>query len=251
VRGRVVLSDGSGAGGAEVWSASARSRTDADGWFDIEPPSIGEPCRATLPGFQPAEARPCTNGVTLQLGPPALAVAGRVRADHGEAGQGWRIAVLDATLVEPVGLQAATLESAASRAAARVQSSADGGFAVDGLAQRAYVLAAWRAARERIELYAAPPATPGGDPVEIVIPPAAERRSVELRCVDARGEPLPGVRAGLPGAPAVATADSDGRLVLSGALPERITLVLCTTDGQVQARSVELSADASIGLEVH
>jgi hypothetical protein len=82
-----------------------------------------------------------------------------------------------------------------------------------------------------------------------VIPPAAERRTVELRCVDVQGEALPNVRAGLPGSPSIAASDSDGRLVLTGALPARLTLVLCTAEGHVQAHAVELSASATVVIE--
>lgn len=248
VRGRVMLADESPASGATVWSPSARSIADADGNFELTAASAPETCRATLPGFLPAESQPAANGITLHLGPPALTIQGRIRAECGEESQGWRIALLDATLVEPVGLDAATHESATSRAPARVQSSADGSFAVDGLAERVYTLAAWRAARARIELFAASPAAPGEAPVEIVIPPPAARRTVELRCVDATGTALPSVRVGLPGAPLSATTDQDGKIVLTGALPARITLVLAPADGRVLVRVVDLSADADVVL---
>ncbi len=249
VRGRVVLADGSPASGATVWSSSARSLADADGNFELAAASAPETCQATLSGFQPAEAQRAANGITLHLGPPTLSISGRIRAEQGEESQGWRIALLDATLIEPVGLEAATHESATSRAPARVQSAADGSFAIDGLSQRPYTLAAWRAARERIELFAASPAAPGEGPVEILIPPDAARRTVELRCLDATGVPLPNVRVGLPGAPPAAATNQDGKIVLTGALPAQLTLVLVTPDGSVLARVVDPSADADVLLD--
>lgn len=246
ISGRVVLADGSPASGATVWSSSARSLADADGNFELAAARTPEACQAVLPGFQPAEARRAWNGITLQLGPPTLTISGRIRAEQAEESQGWRIALLDATLIDPVGIEAATHESATSRAPARVQSFADGSFAIDGLSRRPYTLAAWRAARERIELFAASPAAPGEGPVEILIPPPAARRTIELRCIDETGVPQPNVRVGLPGTPATAATDRDGRIVFTGALPAQLTLVLVTLDGSVLVRVVDLASDAKV-----
>jgi hypothetical protein len=121
-----------------------------------------------------------------------------------------------------------------------VECSSEGNFAIDGLSPRPYTLAAWRATRERIELFAASPATPGQGPVEIVIPQASARRTVELRCLDPKGAPLARLRVGFPGTPAIATTDAQGKLVLNGVLPQQLTLVLVTVDGKVLVRVVDL-----------
>jgi hypothetical protein len=249
VRGRVVLADGTAASGAVVWSSRARALADSDGTFALSAACAGEPCFATSPGFQPAETQPSSDGFTLQLGPPTLAITGRIRAQDGLESQGRRVAVLDATWIEPVGLEAVTQESASSRAPARLQSSVDGSFAIDGLSARPYTLAAWRAARDRVDLFATSPVEPGRDPVEIPIPPADARRTIELRCLDSRGTPLPNVRVSLPGAPPIAATNQAGKIVLAGVLPAQITLALPKGDGSVQLRVVDLSAHADIVLD--
>lgn len=252
LRGHVVRRDTFMGCKAEVWNLNAHSFTDpSDGSFELNFAEFGEPCQATSPGFQPAlEARYGPDGIVLQLGPPALELKGHVRAANGREGQSWRIAVLDATLIEPVGFEATTLESASRRSPSRLQSSVDGRFAVDGLAQRAYTVAAWRAARERIELFAAAPTTPGQGPVEILIPDADACRTVELRWVDSKGVQQAKLRVGLPGSPAVATTDESGRFVLSGVFPSSLTLVLCTTDGKVLRQTVDATASAELVLDV-
>lgn len=252
LRGHVVRRDTFMGCKAEVWNLNAHSFTDpSDGSFELNFAAFGEPCQATSPGFQPAlEARYGPEGILLQLGPPALELKGRIRAANGREGQSWRLAVLDATLIEPVGFEATTLESASRRSPSRVQSSVDGSFAVDGLAQRPYTVAAWRAARERIELFAAAAATPDQGPIEIQIPNADACRTVELRCITSKGEPLARLRVGFPGAPAVAASDESGRLVLTGAFPPRLTLVLCTVDGRAFRREVDTSASADLVLDL-
>jgi hypothetical protein len=249
-RGRVVFADGSPACGAKVWYASGCAFSDANGVFEF--PGVGEDeiLQATLPGFQPGqEVLESRHGIVLQLGPPTLSLAGHIYARQGQEAQGWRIAVLDATLIEPVGLDCVTLERASSRAPARVQTSADGAFTIDGLSERPYTLAAWRGERERIELYVAAPAVPPQAPTEIHIPPANECRSVELHCRDANASPLACLRVGLPGTPPIATTDEEGRLLLTGSLPAQLVLVLTTPGGFVSYRDVDLSASADLVLE--
>jgi len=250
LRGRVVFADGSPASGARVWKSSARTFSSADGSFELAVASDDGHCRAALAGLQCAlEQEPRSDPILLRLGPPTSTITGRIRAEHGLERQGWRIAVLDATLIEPVELAAATLEKAASRSSSRAQCSADGSFAIDGLSQRAYTLAAWRSARERIELFAAPPALPGTGEVEIQIPSSASGRTVEPRCVDSKGAPLSGVRVGFPGTPAIATTDARGKIVIVGAPPARLKLVVTTLDGSVLVKVLDLSDPADIVLD--
>jgi hypothetical protein len=250
LRGRVVFPDGSGARQAKVWSASAQGYSAEDGCFELAAENALETCQATLRGFQPSrEVRNGAHGIVLQLGPAALSLSGRISSKQGRQTQGWRIALLDATLIEPVRLEAATHESASSRMAARPRSFVDGSFSVDGLSQRSYVVAAWRATRSRIELFAAAPATPGDGALEIVIPPEAECRSFELRCVDAMAKPLANLRVGLPGAPAIAATDEQGRLVLTGTLPQTLLLVLSLPDGSTVSRRLDARGPSDVVLD--
>ncbi len=249
LRGHVVLAEGAFAAKAQVWCSGARAFSTTEGAFEINAPSLDHPLYATLPGFQPArEDRPAASGNLLRLGPPAGKLHGRVSSTEGRAGEGWRIALLDGTLIEPAGRDAATLEAASSRAPRRVQAQADGSFSVDGLQQRPYTLAAWRAARDRIELYAARPATPDQGPVEIVVPPANLCGTIELRFVDGAAVPLAHLGVGLPGAPAMATTDGQGRLVLTGSLPPRITLVLLRFPEEVLCQGVDTTRSADVVL---
>ncbi len=251
LRGHVVRRDTFLGCEAEVWSLKARCFTSSeDGSFELNFADAGEPCLATSPGFQPAlDPRYGPDGILLQLGPPALQLKGRIRAANGREKQGWRVALLDATLIEPVGFEASTLESASRKAQLRAQSSSDGSFEIDGLAQRPYTVAAWRAARECIELFASTPATPEQGPIEIQIPEPDACRTVELRCVDTKGAPLARLRVGFPGAPAVATSDEAGRLVLSGVFPSQLMLVLCTADGKVLRQVVDTSASVELVID--
>lgn len=249
--GYVTFSDGKPAFRAEVWNSNAHSLAALDGSFEIDTASAEQPLHATLRGFQPARVeRPGLHGVLLQLGPQILGLEGRVRSDEGRENEGWRIALLDATLIEPVRIDAATLESASSRSPLRVQSNADGSFSVDGLSPRPYTLAAWRATRERIELHAATPATPDQGPIEIHVVPEREGRTIELRCLDSKAAALVGLRVGLPGAPSIASTDAQGKLLLSGALPPRIKLVVSSVDGRVISTLVDTAASADLVLDL-
>jgi len=251
LRGRVVLLQGFFGCKAEVWNLNERSYASTDGSFELSGDSVGQPLQATLRGFQPArEERVGEDGIVLRLGPPALSITGRVTSEEGRESEGWRIALLDATLIEPVRSDAATLESASSRSPLRVQCSADGSFTVDGLSPRPYTLAAWRAARERIELHAAAPATPEQGPIEIQVPPAGACRTIELRCVDSQAAPLARLRVGLPGAPAIAATDEQGKLVLTGALPPRVTLIVSMADGRFRSLPVDTAASADLLIEL-
>ena len=252
LRGHVLLHDGSPACNAKVWNLTAQFVADQDGSFELNGASVDQPCHATLPGFQPAQGTaPGTDGIVLRLGPPTLQLRGRIRANDDRENQGWRIAILDATLLEPLGLTAATLESASSRASQRMQSSANGSFVVDGLSHRLYTLAAWRAARDRIELFAASPASPEQGPIEIQIPEADACRTVAVRCVDSSGMPLVQLRVGLPGAPNSAATSERGILVLTGNLPRSLRLVLSTAYGITLASEVDLLAPSDLVIDVH
>lgn len=249
--GYVTFGDGQPAFRAEVWNANAHSLAALDGSFELSMASAEQPLHATLRGFQPARVeRPGRHGIVLQLGPQILGIEGRLRSVEGRESEGWRIALLDATLIEPARVDAATLESASSRSPLRVQCTADGSFSVDGLSPRPYTLAAWRATRERIELHAATPAAPDQGPIEIHVPPARECRAIELRCLDSKAAALAGLRVGLPGAPAIASTDEQGRLLLTGALPATLTLVLSTPDGSARSLVVDTATSADIVIDL-
>lgn len=263
VSGRVVFSDGAAAPGATVTLGSARTRSGADGAFDLRFDSATPADRlvAVLPGLQPAvepdfgaevERRGAPiQGVRLVLGPATLTIAGRILDERGEPCPGWRVAVLDGTPIDSLSTAGPRAEDLATERGGPVRTGKDGSFVVGGLAARAYVLRAFRT--QPPAQIVSEPIQAGARDVVLRLPPAAEpsptRGSVRTR----DGTPIEGVRVGvgavsarLPGEPATpgdpVLTDAEGRFELASVPAGWIELVV---EGEsVLPASVLLAPDA-------
>ncbi|MEW6071504.1 MAG: carboxypeptidase-like regulatory domain-containing protein [Planctomycetota bacterium] len=234
--GTVVHADGRPAAGATVRLGSAAARAKLDGAFRLLVRRIdpGADLVGALAGFQPAvqpgfgarllEAAGAPAPVELVLGPPALALAGRVASLAGEPGKGWRVALAAGT--EAAGAEGTLLEELAGAVTCRTDR--EGRFRIEGLLPGRYVLRAFETPGGPVIESA--PIEPPRDDVLLQIPAGPERGPLAGRVVDERGEPVAGVQVGIaradvrrPGREADllprvrARTDEAGRFQLEGA----------------------------------
>lgn len=270
VAGVVVDADGRPVAGARVAAGATIVRTDALGHFVLDASALDgvDELVAAHPGARPGVAT--RDGaawppfVRLQLGPPALALAGRVVDGRGAPRAGVRVWLADPTVLGVEGESPAVLESvlAGARAKAAVEEAgeslaatpnalwswsttdADGAFRLEGLLARDYVV---RALDEgTLALAETAPHAAGGPALEIEL----ARGGIVLagRVVTSAGDPVAGAavratrrafRVRPSGERTVswdvdgpeATADIDGRFELgpvafSSAAPDELALLV-------------------------
>ena len=116
---------------------------ELESWFEVE-----EPLMAVKEGYRPAvvddfgrrvaRSREGHEDRTLVLGPPPLAIAGRVLDAAGEPQEGWCVALED-----PTPKWELCVEEAVSGVRHPVVTDAEGRFAIGGLFERPYRLRVW------------------------------------------------------------------------------------------------------------
>lgn len=204
--GTVVHDDGSSAGNARVRLGRAEARCDADGAFELElDPSqmVPEtPLVAAAPGYQPAieaefgrrieQEGDLLRRVRLRLGPPALAIAGRLVRDDGRACAGWQLELLDATSLRTARLPPESAERLASDEPAVHASEVDGSFRFGGLFERSYRLRAWDP--RTLQVVDSEPVPAGTLDLELEVPGDAFLEELRGVVQAPDGSPLPDVR---------------------------------------------------------
>jgi len=232
VSGQVLDPRGRLVAGASVSLGPSSAITDEHGAFTLRAPEGGTSARwiAVKPGFQPALEAPSAalasgrvdpdEFVSLRLGPPPLALEGRVVDAPGEPVAGAKVWAVDPTYFGLVDEVPAHVEGMLAGAATRsdiekmladiggadpektlsetssvfwtfVKTGADGRFRLDGLVEREYVLAAMDGATLlRAETG---PVRAGRKDVEIVLPTERCFERVAGKVVSTSGEPVAGV----------------------------------------------------------
>jgi hypothetical protein len=164
--------------GATVRFGSHRTESDEFGAYRLRvPPRIrlGVSLVATKRGLSPGIVREFGTGLLdqpdvirqdIRMPGSALSISGRVRHSDGTPAEGWRVFLLDDTLLETTSEK--TLEEASHSEPNRIVTSASGEFLIGGLSSRAYRIRAYRpsslVAVDSLQIEA------GSTDVEIVIP---------------------------------------------------------------------------------
>ncbi len=195
LRGLVLDAQGTPSPHAQVSLGQDAGETDASGRFDfaVAPFHPGEALVATKPGAQAAvlegfgSARTgAQEEILLRLGPPTLAIAGRVRLPDGSNPGRCRVQLLDGT---PGGAGDGTAEDAsAGRHQPGVDTDEQGRFVLDGLRARAYRLLAQSEVRGPIACTG--PITAGSTDVLVQDPPSAFFARLQGRLRTRAGVPL-------------------------------------------------------------
>jgi hypothetical protein len=263
LEGTVVHADGSPARGAHVSFGSATTETDSRGafhlvcgWFEETTPLV-----AAARGFQPAVVAAYGSRLDphartlpterLVLPGPALAIEGRLLGAGGDPCKGWRVALEDATELDPGG----TLREVAEQEAGgrtEVRTDTDGSFRLEGLAARPYTLLAYgrnRLSHADIALRSEP-IQAGSRGVILRAPDGLAVEPIRGRVLTLAGTPVPGVRLGLgrpaqPGSAAQfalqgrsrAVSGPDGRFEIGGA-PAGLCFLVAASDALLPARIV-------------
>lgn len=202
VRGVVVHADGRPAAGARVAFTSATASTDDLGRFELSVERVEAdremPLVATLAGYQPA-LRPAfyaelerthfrPEALRLELGPPALSIRGSVLDGAGQPLAGWKVALLDPTLLSRGRIPAESAERYCDESARGVTTDAAGRFALGGLAARAYRLKAYEP--KSVLNLASEPIAAGSVDVVLQLPADAIVPRVRGRVVARDGTPI-------------------------------------------------------------
>lgn len=208
VVGTVRRADGSAAGGASVRLGQQATQARADGSFRLGcgSPFDETPLVAWLPGLQPAvlerfgeRARAATDAssaqdalgpIELVLGPPALALAGRLLDARGEPLAGWEVSLAEGTPLDAFRMPPELLEAQIARTPLPVLSDSEGAFRIAGLLARRYVVHAW----ERASLLSlrSEPVEAGRQDLELRLGPDAVRERLAGTVVSLGGLPLAG-----------------------------------------------------------
>ncbi|TAJ24478.1 MAG: carboxypeptidase regulatory-like domain-containing protein [Planctomycetota bacterium] len=157
VRGIVVHADGRPAAGARVTFANAEASADDLGQFElsVENATVDRevPLVAALAGYQAAlrpnfyaeleQSRFQPAPLRLVLGPPALWIRGSALDAEGHPLVGWKVALIDATLITRGAIPIRSAERLCDESARGVTTDSAGRFAIGGLAARAYRLKAY------------------------------------------------------------------------------------------------------------
>jgi hypothetical protein len=243
--GIVLRADGSPAKGAKVQLDGLKTEAGADGRFGLAQEWAFEeaPLVAALPGLQPAvlpNAGALLQGeyppplVHLQLGGPQLTIRGKVVDAKGEPCSGWKVNLGDGTVVTPSRVPFDLVEDLARGKKVATKTDKQGGFVLEGLLAREYVVQAY-AEKSLVMVRSAPVAAGTQDLVLRVAADAVlERLSGVVVARD--GTPIAGVQvaaqlvtASAGGAMSwqsgpTATTDSAGRFALARVPREGIQL---------------------------
>jgi hypothetical protein len=275
--GRVFRHDGKPADGAYVAAGDAAARCDANGAFALAGEAAQHATRlqAVLPGAQPGEldltglASEARQALEIVLGPPALALAGRVRDSEGRPVEGafvWTpdgerfgnvpTEVGDITFMLTFDLEGVIAGAGANNQAGgrRARTDAQGHFELTGLVARRYALYAQHP--RTFELVGPLTVSAGADSAELAFA-GEERQRVAGRVVTYSGEPVAGAdvavlrtRAGERGAsgpypgsdvPSL-TTDSEGRFAFDE---------LCTAGTELRVTAKDALTGATFALIEH
>ena len=234
VYGEVLDPRGAPVAGARITLGHAGlALSDDHGQFRVELPKHGErdPWIALKPGFQPAieRASPAVQAgqadpgelVVLRLGPPPLAITGRLLDEDGKPEAGWRVFLADPTFFGEMDDQPAHVEGLLAGAAdpreieKRLASAPEGsdpgavlrgtsnvywtfvvtdsagGFTIEGLLDRDYRLAALDP-RSLLQFESGPIAAGTRDAL-MRVPGSSFVEDVHGRVLSIGGKPVPGV----------------------------------------------------------
>lgn len=208
LEGLVVDPAGVPVEGALVSAGDVSTTSDAGGRFVFDKQALlgAERLLAVRRGFLPASwtvpgapgrlARELPDGVVLELGPPPLAIEGRVLDGEDEPVPGARVWLDDATLFGLVGGNPRHVESLLGRESGPrwpfVLADGEGRFRIEGLLPREYRLAALD---ERSLVQArSEPVEAGRDDVVVRLAWRGEVVRVAGRVVTRAGEPVEGAR---------------------------------------------------------
>jgi hypothetical protein len=257
VAGVVLHADGTPGVGATVRYGEAAAGVDAQGRFEIQ---VGQgfvkdqPLVAVKRGFQAASVPDfwatvqVSSGTLpfqrLVLGPPPLAIEGRVVDEDGRPQSGWTVQPIDPLLLLEGMIPPESAESVAQGTAIRAETDDEGRFRLEGLLDRMYRLQAH--SREALIRIESAPIQAGARNVQFVVPPDALFAKVEGIVVSADGSPIAGVdvrvalivfrtQSGytMEHAPEVKT-DAEGRFVLMR-VPRRFSKLDATSDAILPA----------------
>lgn len=204
VEGDVVHADGTPGVGATVRYGQAAASVDAEGRFEMQITAgfvDDQPLVAVKRGYQAASVPDFSAVVQvssgtlpfqrLVLGPPPLAIEGRVVDEEGRPQAHWAIQPVDPLLLYEGMIPPESAESVAQGAPIRADTDDKGRFRLEGLLNRAYRLQAHSTeALVRIE---SGPIQAGARNVQLVVPPDALIAKVEGVVVSADGSPIEGV----------------------------------------------------------
>lgn len=250
--GTVVHQDGSAASGASVSFGSARTRSDIRGrfrlvcgWYDAATPLVAAARRSSpliLPAYGAQVEREARELPPERLVLPGLelSITGRVLLANGGPAKGWRVALADATRLDPGGASTDFVEGLAGFRI-DVRTDARGGFDFGGLADRPYtILASGRDRSSRAEvLVRSDPVPAGSRDVVLQAPEGNPGDTITGRVLTAAGRPVADARIGL-GRPALrgsgseygmqgrfrAVSDAGGRFEIPGVPAGLATLVI-------------------------
>jgi len=264
IRGVVVHADSTPAASAIVRFGDNSTTTDGDGWFELtleREPTDPLPLVAAKRGFQAAIVANFTATVMfassplpdqrLVLGPPPLAIEGRVVDHEGRPKKGWIVELVDPVLLEDGHIPPESAEALGRGSAVRATSGDDGSFRLEDLQDRVYRLQA-HSAQELVRIESEPiPA--GSRNVRLVVPADARFAKIDGIVVahDKSGVAGVRVRAGLIVFRTTwgytsehsdgVTTDADGRF----------TLVNVPRSGSMIAVDGDFVLPVSYGLDTH
>jgi len=205
IRGMVVHQDATPAASAIVRFGEDSTTTDVEGQFALalqQEPSDPVPLVAAKRGFQAAIEPNFTAFVNscvgplpeqrLVLGPPPLAIEGRVVDHEGRPKIGWIVQPVDPLLIRDGLIPPECVEALALGTAVRATSGGDGSFRLEGLQERAYRLQA-HSGQELTRIESEPFAA-GTRNVRLVVPADARFSKVEGRVIAHDGSGIASVR---------------------------------------------------------
>lgn len=238
LEGRVVHEDGAPGAGATVHLAGREVPADEQGRFRLEIGSVDDEASlvATKPKFQPAvipeygRVIEATDGhpppALLTLGPPPLAIAGRVLEADGRPCRKWTVSLAAGTAVSQGRIPVILAENVTSGRKTGGTTDERGAFEIGGLRDMTYVIQAYGADGRMIR----------SEPIP------AGSRDVELRCdPDAFLERLAGrvvSREGVPLANVEVTVDLVTYEVSFGSLWESVKSARTGADGRFELERV-------------
>lgn len=265
LRGIVLHADGTPADGAQVRLDGLATESAEDGTFAFEQEwaDPAAPLVAALRGVQPAvlaragellqqEFAPAP--VRLVLGGPTLSISGKILDADGEPCRGWRVALLDGTIVTLNRVPFDLAEDLARGKKVATRSDRAGAFELEGLLARDYVVQVHD--EDSLLMLRSDPVPAGTRELVLRVPADALHARLAGQVVGRDGRPIGGARVGTRLVTAVSggatsydngagvVSDEDGRFELAS-VPRRF--VLLDVDGEAVIPAViELEEGAAL-----